>query len=106
MPSDSYRDNLIERLTENAEYASLLLETALEDAFQDGFVGGFLLSLEDVVEAAEKRLGDPTEEDYLRARLYHNLSDKENHTLETVIAALKEVGLTYEMKPVNTQVSV
>lgn len=104
MPSVSYQDGLIKKLSNDPEYASLYLETSFEETLKDGYVDGFLLGLEDVVEAAQNRKGTASETNILRQRLYHLLVEKEAHTLETIISPLKEVGLTYEMKPVNTRV--
>ena len=104
MPSVSYRDGLMEKLSKDPEYASLYLETSFEEALKDEYVAGFLLGLEDVVEAAQNRKGTASETDTLRQQLYHLLSKQETHTLETIISALKEVGLNYEMKPASAQV--
>ena len=106
MPSYSYREAKIERLVLDPEYASMCLEYSFSEALKDAFVGGFLVSLEDVVEAARRRQGEFLEEDVLRQRLYNKLNTQENPTIEGVITALKEVGLTHEMKPANTQVPI
>ncbi len=104
MPSVSYRDDLIKRLSKDPEYASLYLETSFEEALKDGYVDGFLLGLEDVVEATQNRNSTASETDILRQRLHHILNKKETHTLNTIISALKEVGLTHEIKPASAQV--
>ncbi len=106
MPSDNYQDDLVKRLAKDPAYASLYLETSFEEALKDGFVDVFPLALEDVIAAAEMRQGNASETDILRQRLYQIISKQENLTVEDVVAALKEVGLNYEMKPAMAKVPI
>jgi len=104
MPSYSYREAQIERLVSDAEYASLHLEVSFDEALKDGFIGGFLIALENVVEAASRRQSEPSTMDALQERLYHKLDKQANPTIESVISALKEVGLNHKLEPVSAQV--
>lgn len=104
MPSYSYREAQMERLIMDAEYASLYLEVSFDEALKDGFVGGFLIALETVVEAASRRQSEPSATVVLREKLYHKLNNQANLTIESVISALEEVGLTHKLEPVSAQV--
>ncbi|MEL6489566.1 MAG: transcriptional regulator [Cyanobacteria bacterium J06634_6] len=105
MPSDSYRESKLQKLMEDPEYASMYLEYSLCEAMEDGFIGGFLVGLEDVVEAANRRQCEASKEDVLRQKLHNKLTTLENPTLESIISTLEEVGLTREMKPTRAQVT-
>ena len=104
MPSYSYREAQMERLIMDADYASLYLEMSFNEALKDGFVGGFLIALENVVEAASRRQSEPSATVTLQKRLYYKLDNQANPTIESVISALEEVGLTHKLEPVSAQI--
>ncbi|MEL7071496.1 MAG: hypothetical protein AAGN15_22995 [Cyanobacteria bacterium J06581_3] len=104
MPSHNYREVQIERLSLDAEYASLYLEISFSEALQDSFVGGFLTALDNVVIAAERSPGAATETDILRARLHHSLSEHDCPTIDIILSAMETIGLTHALKPVSAQV--
>ncbi|MGB3293262.1 MAG: hypothetical protein WBB01_09770, partial [Phormidesmis sp.] len=105
MPTDSYHDDLIDRLGEDPEYASLYLQTVLSEALEDGYMDAFPLALRDVLEATKNRQNTLSEIDILRQHLYKLLSKANSLTPEVTIAALEAVGFSLEMKPLEVQLS-
>lgn len=104
MPTDSYRDDLIKRLIEDPEYASLYLKTVLSEALEDGYMDAFPLALKDVIEATENRQDVLSEVDVSRKRLYELLSEQKSLTPEATVSALEAVGLDLNLKPLEAQI--
>ena len=105
MPSISYQEVLLERLTD-PEYALLYLQTSLEEALADGFMDAFPLALENVLEAASRTSQDfPSTVDIARQNLLDLLSEHSPLTREVVIDALETAGFDLEMNLREAQLS-
>jgi probable addiction module antidote protein len=105
MPTKSYREDLLKRLT-NPEYAALYLKASLDETLEDGNMEAFLLALKDVVDARGAVQAIASDAEISRQHLYRLLNGTGDPTLETLSAVLQAVGIAIDFKPASAKVEV
>ncbi|MEM8503627.1 MAG: hypothetical protein AAF716_10805 [Cyanobacteria bacterium P01_D01_bin.1] len=104
MPTDSYHDSHIQKLLD-PQYSSLYMETCLEETIKDGNIRAFRRALDNVLEAAEKRTEAVSAVYLARQRVYRELSDCEELTIDLAMSALEAVGIVPQLEPVEVQLT-
>jgi probable addiction module antidote protein len=87
-PTTSYRDDLLEDLRAEPEYAVGYLNAALEEGHE-----AFLVALKDVVDARLGMTGLSEQAELSREALYRALSEEGNPRLTTLERILAALGL-------------
>ena len=98
MPTKSYREDLLKRLSDS-NYACQYLKVAFDEMLQDGNKSAFLLALKNIVEAKCSVQEVASNAEISRKDLHLLLSGQDNPTIETLAYFLQAVGLTIDFKP-------
>jgi len=99
MPVKDYRQDLLARLA-NPDYAALYLKAALDEALSDDNWNAFGLALRNVAEAKDGMLKISGSHETSVPPSRAIMDESENLTVDTLLAVLKQAGLTIEFKPV------
>jgi probable addiction module antidote protein len=106
MPTRSYQDGLLKRLS-NSEYAAQYLKASLDETLLDGNMEAFLLALKNVIDAKGEPVQDiAADADISRQHLYRLLNGTGNPTIETLSSVLQAVGIAIDFIPVSEPVEV